>query len=282
MAEDWTRDEVEAIVADYFSMWTKELQGLDFNKAEHNRHLRSLISGRSRGSIEKKHQNISAVLWHLDFPYIDGYKPLPNYQTLLGQVVEERLSSEPLLNQLVARQVRAQVEYVPPVENLTDVEVPPPSRREVTALLEDEARRKTTFVRRNYLEVEANNHSLGLAGEEFIVKIEQERLRRAGHLDLANRVEHVSQTQGDYLGFDIASFDEDGHDRLIEVKTTRYGAMTRFFASSNEVDVSHKRKDDYRLFRLYHFDKQPKFFVLAGSLRDTCQLKAVSYSGVPL
>jgi hypothetical protein len=37
MAEDWTRTEVEAIVADYFAMLTDELRGEEVNKAAHNR-----------------------------------------------------------------------------------------------------------------------------------------------------------------------------------------------------------------------------------------------------
>jgi hypothetical protein len=55
---DWQDGENDAIVADYFAM---ELAGRPFNKAEHNRTLQGLI-GRGRGSIEYKHQNISAVL----------------------------------------------------------------------------------------------------------------------------------------------------------------------------------------------------------------------------
>ena len=58
---DWTRDEVEATVADYFVMLESELRGESYSKAEHNRRLQQII-GRSRGSVEFKHQNISAVL----------------------------------------------------------------------------------------------------------------------------------------------------------------------------------------------------------------------------
>jgi hypothetical protein len=36
---DWTREEVEAIVADYLEMLTLELLGQKFNKTEHRRNL---------------------------------------------------------------------------------------------------------------------------------------------------------------------------------------------------------------------------------------------------
>jgi hypothetical protein len=281
MSHDWSYEEVEAIVADYFAMFEKDLAGLGYNKAEHNRAIRVLIPKRNRSAVEQKHRNISAVLWHLGYPYLRGYKPLPRYQRLLREVVEERLNSSKVLNQLVSKSVRAQVTSAPRLSNFRAIQVSPPSRKEVTELVKDESQRKTTFVRRNYLEEEAKNHSLGLAGEEFILRFEHERLWRAGKRALANQVEHVAKTRGDFLGFDILSFENNGCERLIEVKTTRFDALTRFFASSNEVEFSETRKSEFHLYRLFNFNKQPKFFVLKGALRDTCQLKAVSYSAVP-
>ena len=168
MPEDWSQQEVEAIVADYFAMWEQELRGEKYNKAAHNLLLRKFLSKRSHGSVEKKHQNISAVLWHLRCPYIDGYKPLPRYQGLLRAVVEDRLNTATVINELITKRVRAKVEAVPPIENLKAIQVPPPSRKDVKTLVREETRRKTKFVKRNqYLEAEANNQSLGQAGGEI-------------------------------------------------------------------------------------------------------------------
>lgn len=61
MPDDWTIDEVEAVAADYFAMLKAELSRTAYSKAAHNRALQARIP-RSRGSIEFKHQNISAVL----------------------------------------------------------------------------------------------------------------------------------------------------------------------------------------------------------------------------
>jgi Domain of unknown function (DUF3883) len=107
--------------------------------------------------------------------------------------------------------------------------------------MEDRARNRGTAVRRNYLELEARNRSLGRAGEELVLEFEHQRLWRTGKRELADRIEHVAQTQGDGPGFDIHSFELDGRDRLIEVKPTRLGALTPFFASRNEVEVSDER-----------------------------------------
>jgi hypothetical protein len=91
MAEDWSRQEVEAIVSVYFRMLAQELRGEPFSKVLARKQLEPLLNNRSEGSIGRKHSNISAVLIELGFPYISGYKPLSNYQRLLYEVVRDRL-----------------------------------------------------------------------------------------------------------------------------------------------------------------------------------------------
>lgn len=95
---DWSRTEVEAIVADYLKMLTLELAGQSFNKSEHRRALQSKLSKRSDGSIEFKHCNVSAVLRDLGFPALSGYKPRANYQSLLVDVVVAQLSHQTMLD----------------------------------------------------------------------------------------------------------------------------------------------------------------------------------------
>src|SRR6267142_1502762 len=80
MPDDWSREEIEATISDYFRMLERELKGEPFNKREHNRGLQAQLRNRSAGAIEFKHQNISAILIDLRFPYIEGYKPARNWQ----------------------------------------------------------------------------------------------------------------------------------------------------------------------------------------------------------
>src|SRR5262249_12926580 len=72
---DWSEPEVTLLVADYFDMLRKELLGQPYSKTEHRKSLRPLLAGRSDGSVEFKHQNVSAVLVALGLPYLEGYKP---------------------------------------------------------------------------------------------------------------------------------------------------------------------------------------------------------------
>jgi hypothetical protein len=281
MPEAWSREEVEAAVADYFEMLVKELSGVPYNKAKHNRNLQPILPQRSRGSVERKHQNISAVLIELGYPYVDGYKPLGNYQELLRQVIEERLTVAATLQQAAERAVDQSVEKAPSVGDILTILVPPPVRNDRPGVLKDVSKPVQRAMRRNYLEAEARNHSLGRAGEEFILRFEHERLWRAGKRNLADRIEHVVQTQGEHLGYDILSFEENGRERLVEVKTTRFGALTPFFATRNEVEVSENRNPEYQLYRLFKFTEQPRLFVLSGSLRDTCDLEPNQFSALP-
>ena len=101
MANGWTRDEIEATVADYFAMLQTELSGKPYSNAEHNRGLQRRM-GRNKSSIEFKHQNISAVLVNFRQPFIAGYLPRQNYQKLLEQAVLEWLVSEPRFFQRLA------------------------------------------------------------------------------------------------------------------------------------------------------------------------------------
>jgi hypothetical protein len=282
MSDAWSHEEVEAAVADYFDMLTKELRGEAYNKAEHNRHLQRLLQGhRPKGSIERKHQNISAILIELGFPYIDGYKPLGNYQQRLRVVVEERLGVAAALNHAAAGAVEALVDVIPSTADLRLIQVAAPSREPIENRLKEGPHIHRTLVHPNYLEIEARNRSLGLAGEEMILQLEHQRLWQAGQRTLADRLDHVSRSQGDHLGYDIHSFEDDGRDRLIEVKTTRFGSMTPFFVSRNELGVSVARQEDYHLYRLFNFSKQPKLFVLGGSISSTCELEPVSFSVLP-
>ena len=90
---DWSLAEVEATVADYFDMFWSEVCGREYNKTAHRKRLSKLLRGRTDGAIERKHQNISAVLIDLEFVYIPGYKPSRNYQQLLVAPVAHRLAN---------------------------------------------------------------------------------------------------------------------------------------------------------------------------------------------
>lgn len=276
--EDWSQEENEAIVSDYLSMLEAELSGIPYNKTEHRRNLQKLLNDRSEGSIEFKHCNISAVMIELGFPYISGYKPRWNFQrgTLTATVTEHLKVRQGLVAKVEAD--AEQVPEVPTVDEILKVLTDPPKQRgkPESAVRECSSAYTPRFV--DYLAREARNRNLGLLGEEFVVRYEQARLIHAGEERLAAKVDHISKSRGDGDGYDILSFEASGKERLIEVKTTKYGMETPFFVTRNEAAMSRQRADQYHLYRLYSFRESPKLFVLDGALDTTCVLEPELYS----
>jgi len=72
----------------------------------------------------------------------------------------------------------------------------------------------------DYSAKEANNRTLGLAGELMFLKYEEDRLLKEGALNLVKKLTHVSIEEGDGAGYDIRSYSLDGSPIYLEVKTT--------------------------------------------------------------
>lgn len=271
---DWTRFEVEAIVVDYLKMLSLELAGQSFSKTAHRKALQQKLNGRSDGSIEFKHCNISAVMIDLGFPNIRGYQPRFNYQSLLREIVEAQVARQTSLDSLALAAVE-QPAVSPEVMDFSNVIADAPARRHIAA--DVAPYRDYAPVKRDYIAREARNTTLGLAGEEFVARFEHWRLNQLGQPKLADRVEHVSQTQGDGLGYDVRSFDADGKERFIEVKTTAFSKETPFFVTRNELDFSKDASDHFVLCRLFEFRQNPRLFALKGALDQHCALDPVTY-----
>ncbi len=274
MKKAWSEREVKSIVDDYFGMLLLELQGHHYKKSDHRKELLKTIQ-RSAGSVEYKHQNISAVLLELGMPYISGYKPAKNYQRkMLPDIILDYLVSNPHVSAVMKTDAESEA-AVPSVENILDFMVTPPDPRDV----EDETPEYTNrpMGKINYLAREASNVSLGAAGEKFVINYERARLIHAGKDSLSDRIEQVSVTKGDGEGYDVRSFNKNGSDRFIEAKTTRYGIHTPFFITKNEVTFSSNHRRNYYLYRVFNFRENPKLFMLGGSIDDVTKLEPRTY-----
>lgn len=274
MASDWSDEENDAIVADYFAMLAEDVADRPYSKVEHNRHLRALI-GRTRGSIEYKYQNISAVLKGLGEDWIPGYKPAFNFQSSLVDAVVRWLESHPTW---LAPAARAAIG--PPKQALQEQAMlwvgPPPTHSNTPP--PDELERMTAIaLKYDAAGRDALNGALGRAGEERVLAHERASLLAAGRTDLAARIRWVSQVDGDGAGYDIQSFDTDGSDRLIEVKTTNGWERTPFHITRNELAVADARPQDWRLVRVWNFAREPRAFELRPPLEAHVSLMATSY-----
>lgn len=272
---DWTDSEVELIVTDYFAMLKDELVSKPYSKTQHRKALAPLLNGRSDGSIEFKHQNISAALIKLGLPYIKGYKPLPNYQQILNDKIAAYLKSEQ--KELVPKfeYFAENVEVASGPSDFTKIVTDPPKTQEVK---EPRGEYKRRPIKINYIEREQKNSALGLKGEELVIRYEHWRLAYEGKEHLSKKIEWISKDD-DGAGFDILSKNSNGTDRYIEVKTTKLSKETPFYFSSNEYEFSRQKSEDYHLYRLYNFSESPKLFLLNGDFDSFCRKEIIQYKG---
>ncbi|MEL7255484.1 MAG: DUF3883 domain-containing protein [Pseudomonadota bacterium] len=268
----WSDNENDLIVADYFAMLAHDITGRPYNKASHRRALLPKLNDRSDGSVEFKHQNISAVLKGLGETWILGYKPAFNFQSTLVDSVARWLALHPswLEHRQEDSKATGLAEIAPlwigPPPTLSNQ--PPPKELEQ---MQQVARKFDAAGR------DERNRALGRAGEERVLFYEIDTLKAAGRDDLAREVRWVSQEDGDGAGYDIASFATDGAPRLIEVKTTNGWERTPFHISRNELAVADQRRSEWCLFRLWNFTREPKAFELRPPLDAHVSLTATSF-----
>lgn len=260
IGSDWTDDELDLIVADYFAMLAAEQAGLAYVKAHHSKRLMEQI-GRTHRSVEFKHMNISAVLQEIGQPTIRGYKPKPNYQRSILAAIERHLTGLPEIWTPGGAPGLAEraIPFLEPPPGLQ------PSRERPESL--ERLVRKFDAGERDF-----RNRELGRAGEAAVFHFERQRLQSEDRPDLARRVRWVAQEDGDGAGYDILSFDHTGRERLVEVKTTLGSRTTPFYLTRNEYALAEERTDAFRLMRVYSFAVEPRMFELQPPLADVVRL----------
>ena len=253
-------------------MLARDIVGEPYSKAEHRRALLPLLQNRSEGSVEFKHQNISAVLKGLGESWIFGYKPAFNFQMTLADAVVRWFAQHPAWFDRVpdaraSNGLREAAQFwVDPPPTLSN-EAPPQELEQMLRIA-----RKFDVAGRD-----VRNRALGRAGEKFVLAHERATLKGRGRDDLARDVRWVSEEDGDGLGYDISSFEPDGQPRLIEVKTTNGWERTPFHITRNELDVADERRDEWCLLRLWNFSREPRAFELRPPLDAHVSLTATLF-----
>ena len=231
-------------VADYLAMLADDLAHRPYVKSHHSAVLMAQIS-RTHRSVEFKHQNISAVLEELGLPWIPGYKPKRNYQAAIFGAIDRYLSGHGL----------AKYEQPPPriltVAEEGEVFITPPP---ALGVIPQQPSLLTNLLRKfDPVERDFRNRTLGTAGEEFVMGIERKRLIAVERSDLARKVRWVAAEDGDGAGYDVHSYEPNGKERLIEVKTTNGAARHRLSRTRTQRKVAGERPDVWHLYRVHLF-----------------------------
>jgi hypothetical protein len=274
VGEDWSAGEVDAAIASYFEMLALEARQERYNKSAFNAALRDRLRGRSKASVELKHQNISAVLHSLDLPFIPGYKPRGNAQLLLRKAVQRHV-----LEQADAMRdiVDAMEETRPPEQKaFKAVVMKPPAL--ITVTRADAATPRTRLPRRvDYAARDESNRQLGRAGEQWAIQFEHHRLVDEGLPELVERLEWVSDRLGDGAGYDILSYDTPSSPRYIEVKTTNGPHASSFVITRNELSFSQEVGEAFCLYRVFQFRQAPALYMLRGDVGAQLHLEPMDY-----
>jgi Domain of unknown function (DUF3883) len=201
--------------------------------------------------------------------WIPGYKPMANFQKALIGGIDRFLDREidilmPPSPLFISGAAEEGALFIEPPPTVAAQPVEPESLTRLVRKFDPAAR-------------DAANRALGKRGEERVFFSEQSRLKAEGRNDLASKVRWVSEKDGDGAGYDIRSFDIAGSERLLEVKTTVGGDITPFYLTENERSLSAERPSEFRLLRLYDFNRKPKAFELAPPLEHAVILQPTIY-----
>jgi hypothetical protein len=97
------------------------------------------------------------------------------------------------------------------------------------------------------------------------LRAERQFLKKNGKKNLADLVDQISE-RDDSVGYDIKSYELDGTEKLIEVKSTlRKIGKSNIFLSANELQVA-ENEENYYFYIIYEVGtKRPKIWKVKGS-----------------
>lgn len=113
------------------------------------------------------------------------------------------------------------------------------------------------------------NKFIGDLGEQIV--LQHERLSCPARF--VDKIVHSSKSEGDGLGFDILSYDQNGNQKYIEVKAAKGSANKPFFISRTELERSRVEGVKYFLYRLYNLDEEhmtADYYIIQGDLSKYC------------
>lgn len=127
----------------------------------------------------------------------------------------------------------------------------------------------------NYIQNNIENKRIGDLGELWAINFEKKKLLKADKSKLAEKVKHVAKDKGDGLGYDILSFDIDGKEIYIEVKTTKGNANSTLFITRNELERSKKERQSFYLYRVFNYNEETdnaELLIIKGDLTYFCEV----------
>lgn len=272
----WSIREAQAVTEDYFTMLHAEITGKLYSKADHRNRLSTELR-RDGDEVESYYCGISAILGAIGLPFIDTFKPETCNDAQLETAIQELITQQP-------ERIESLWIADEPARTSIPVELDDSKAFWVSAPTKGGAGDYAAIawnpggqVEADFRKREARNYNLATAGERFVLAFERARLREAGRKELIERIEWTSQHAGADMGYDIKSFNDDGSERIIAVKTTNYNQRFPFAISAEELAYSQSNSKNFHIYRVFNFSKGARLFILTGNLEKSGALKPVVY-----
>lgn len=121
--------------------------------------------------------------------------------------------------------------------------------------------------------------SIGDLGESYVLKIEMEKLSGTPYQKL---VDNEPSKHHEY-GYDILSYELDGTELYIEVKTEPYNKDNDFYISDNELQTSIEMKSQgmkyliYRVHNIFSKNENEVWYEVISDIEDTNKYKMIPY-----
>lgn len=133
----------------------------------------------------------------------------------------------------------------------------------------------------DYSDQQKRNQETGDIGEKLVLAKEIDKARRWGlSEDLVSQIRRVSLESDDY-GFDILSFDQNGKEHYIEVKTTKASSNNlSFVLTQNELDHARKYGSAYSIVMVLDVAQNPRIWDMGNPfVSEPCKvnIKPIKY-----
>lgn len=140
-------------------------------------------------------------------------------------------------------------------------------------------RKVETTKKTDYLTKQKENSRVGDKGEQIVIAYEKERLKYCG--DLAQKVVWMSQ-KSDAKGYDVLSYEKDGTERQIEVKSTTDKVSDKFKFILTENEREHAEAlSNYWIYRVFDIDNQPVIYKIKNPFKNNLvHMKPLRYQAV--
>ncbi|NCT55020.1 DUF3883 domain-containing protein, partial [Candidatus Falkowbacteria bacterium] len=113
---------------------------------------------------------------------------------------------------------------------------------------------------KSFLDKQKKNDEIGKKGEKFVLDEERKRLKKLNINSHGKEPKNMSNTNA---GYDILSYNKDGSDRYIEVKSSTSKKLTSFFITEHELEIAKNYRENYYIYIVTDVSgKKPKIRII--------------------